>query len=132
MRDYIKMSKWNIVLKEFVTRTVSRDEMAQKLQESILLLSSGEHSYKICLDERGEGLSSEEFAMYLSKLQVQGKSDISFFIGGARGLHRKLLERSDRIISLGRITLPHKLAQLILVEQIYRAESILANHPYHK
>ncbi|MDA3051702.1 23S rRNA (pseudouridine(1915)-N(3))-methyltransferase RlmH [Campylobacter sp. JMF_02 ED1] len=83
--------------------------------------------YNIALDERGEELDSMEFAKILD-----GKNLVSFFIGGAYGLSDDFKGKCDKIISLTKLTLAHKIAKLMLFEQIFRALCINANHPYHK
>jgi len=84
-------------------------------------------SYSICLHPDGKILDSFEF----SKL-LDGKMSIKFFIGGAYGFEDDFLKKSDRVISLGKITMSHKIAKAVLLEQVYRGFSILTNHPYHK
>lgn len=81
----------------------------------------------VILDELGEELNSFEFAKLL-----ENHSKISFFIGGAYGFSQDFKNKADKIISLSRFTLAHKIAKLILFEQIFRALSINSNHPYHK
>ncbi|MEQ9115219.1 MAG: 23S rRNA (pseudouridine(1915)-N(3))-methyltransferase RlmH [Rickettsiales bacterium] len=86
-------------------------------------------SYAVCLDKSGNLLSSEEFAdMLFSK----PNNDMSFIIGGAYGLASQILDKSNSAVSFGHMTLPHQIAKLLLVEQIYRAQQIKKNHPYHK
>ena len=131
IQEYIKRSKWNIETKEFATKKIQKEDNVQKHQESELLLENTKNSHLIALDSKGSILSSEEFAKFLSDLQIKS-GHISFCIGGSHGHHKSLLDKSQNIISLGKMTLPHKLAKLILVEQLYRAECILNNHPYHK
>jgi len=133
MQEYIKRSKWSIDIKEFSTKNISKDSEVQKLQESELLLDKKpQDSYLISLDMTGKAFSSEEFASFLNNLQISSVAHCTFFIGGSSGHHKKLLQSSDSMISLSNMTLPHKIAKLVLVEQLYRAESILSNHPYHK
>jgi 23S rRNA (pseudouridine1915-N3)-methyltransferase len=84
------------------------------------------------LDERGKQLSSEELAAALGKRMTSGSAGLAFAIGGADGLPASLLERAAFRWSLGRLTLPHRLARLVLIEQLYRALSILRNEPYHR
>ncbi|MDR0665816.1 MAG: 23S rRNA (pseudouridine(1915)-N(3))-methyltransferase RlmH [Campylobacteraceae bacterium] len=84
-------------------------------------------NYALALDKDGEELNSEEF----SKIFDNG-SDIRFFIGGAYGLEKSFLDRTQRVISLSRLTYAHKIAKLALFEQIYRGLCIKNNHPYHK
>jgi 23S rRNA (pseudouridine1915-N3)-methyltransferase len=89
--------------------------------------------YKLwALDERGKELSSEELAASLKKLMNGGEHGVALVIGGADGLPRDLVARADFVWSLGRLTLPHRLARLIVLEQLYRALSILRGEPYHR
>jgi len=84
------------------------------------------------LDERGKQLSSEELAAAVGKRMNAGAQGIALLIGGADGLPAELVKRADFHWSLGRLTLPHRLARLILLEQLYRAHSILRGEPYHR
>ena len=86
----------------------------------------------VALDAGGVAESSEGFARWLEKQQVQGGAPLSFVIGGADGLPPAVRARAARVLSLGPMTLPHKLARLILLEQIYRALTIIKGEPYHK
>lgn len=81
----------------------------------------------IMLHPDGKIIDSYEF----SKL-LDGKISVKFFIGGAYGFEDSFLKRADKVISLGKITMSHKIAKTVLLEQIYRGFSILSNHPYHK
>ncbi len=84
-------------------------------------------SYSVTLHPDGKIIDSFEF----SKL-LDGKMSVKFFIGGAYGFEDDFLNKSDVVISLGKITMSHKIAKAVLLEQIYRGFSILTNHPYHK
>lgn len=86
----------------------------------------------VALDKGGKLLSSENMAEEISKLQVNGNSEISFVIGGSNGLSNEVLKRSHLIVSFGKITYPHQLFRVVLAEQIYRAFTINAGLPYHK
>ena len=86
----------------------------------------------ISLDRRGEALSSEEFAGLLAKMRDGGVEGVAFVIGGADGLSPEISGKAGRAISFGPLTLPHGLARIVLAEQIYRAATILAGHPYHR
>jgi 23S rRNA (pseudouridine1915-N3)-methyltransferase len=89
--------------------------------------------YKLwALDERGKELSSEELAAVVKKAMNGGEQGIAMVIGGADGLPRELVGRADFVWSLGRLTLPHRLARIIVLEQLYRALSILRGEPYHR
>lgn len=86
----------------------------------------------VALDERGRLLGSREFAGKMAAWQDQGAAETVFIIGGADGLAEALRDRADLVLSLGQMTWPHMLARAMLVEQIYRAQQILAGHPYHR
>lgn len=83
--------------------------------------------YNIALHERGKNVDSIEFSDIF-----KDKTDINFFIGGAYGFEEDFLKKADKIISFGKMTLGHKVAKVVLFEQIYRALSIINGHPYHK
>ena len=84
----------------------------------------------ICLDERGSMMPSEAFALFLQKLQSSGKTPC-FAVGGAYGLAESFKSRAEHLLALGPMTFPHELARVVLLEQLYRAESILAGTGYH-
>jgi 23S rRNA (pseudouridine1915-N3)-methyltransferase len=86
----------------------------------------------ICLDRTGEALSSENLAALLAKLRDGGEQGLTFLIGGADGLAPEVLAKAAKTVSLGPMTLPHGLARIVLAEQLYRAATILAGHPYHR
>ncbi len=83
--------------------------------------------FNIALDEKGRMLDSIEFSKIFKK-----EDEIHFFIGGAYGFEDKFLDNCDEVISLSKLTFSHKIAKIVLFEQIYRALSIVNNHPYHK
>lgn len=84
------------------------------------------------LDERGEMLTSPQFADRLARWRDAGRADAAFVIGGADGLAPSIIDRADLRLSLGRMVWPHMLARVMLAEQLYRAASILAGSPYHR
>lgn len=88
-------------------------------------------TFLIALDLRGKLFSSEEMAEILGKNALEGKGDITFIIGGALGLSQKVLERADFRLSFSRLTFPHQLMRIILLEQIYRWFKIHRREPYH-
>ena len=101
--------------------------------EAELLLANRPSSYKlICLDRSGTELGSEAFAQSLAKFRDGGAQGLALFVGGADGLGLNALFKADLVLSLGAMTLPHGLARIVLAEQIYRAITILAGHPYHR
>jgi 23S rRNA (pseudouridine1915-N3)-methyltransferase len=87
--------------------------------------------YVVSLDERGSELSTRELAAWLGKRMQEGQ-DLAFLIGGPDGHAPEVRSRSNMSLSLSRLTLPHALARVLLLEQLYRAQSLLANHPYHR
>lgn len=87
---------------------------------------------KVALDDRGVTWSSEELAEYLNQLALHSRPGVAFLVGGPLGFNDALRDSVDKVLSLSSLTLPHELARLVLVEQIYRAGTILRGEPYHK
>ena len=104
-----------------------REKEADRLLEKIK-----EDSFVFTLEIKGKRYTSEAFAETIEKLTVQGKSHLTFIIGGSLGLHEKVLNRSNQAISFSDMTFPHQLMRVILTEQIYRAFRIINKEPYHK
>ena len=98
---------------------------AKKIYSKILIPKLGD--FNIALDVNGKAIDSYQF----SKL-ITDRNEINFFIGGAWGFEDGFLQKCDRIISLSNLTFSHKLAKILLYEQIYRGFTIIHNHPYHK
>lgn len=96
-----------------------------------LLRALPDGSYVVVLDLGGTQRTSEQFSEDLAALMVRGRSDITFVIGGSAGLAPEVLARADVVLSLSKMTLPHQLARVVLLEQIYRAFKIMRNEPYH-
>ena len=113
---------------------LSETEMVQVKQKEgeRILAKIGPDAYVIALAINGKLKSSEELADTLDKLATYGKSKIAFVIGGSLGLSDEVLKRADEQLSFSKMTFPHQLMRLILVEQIYRAYRINRNEPYHK
>ena len=90
------------------------------------------HTAVVCLDERGKDFTSQDLAKWISDTQLKGHSTQAFVLGGAYGLPAVLAEDPLVLpVKLSSLTLPHELALLVLAEQLYRAQCILSNHPYH-
>ncbi len=85
----------------------------------------------VLLDSRGQMVSSEEFAGHLGRMRDDGVQRVVFGVGPADGWSEAARRRGDLVLSLGRVTLPHQLARVVLAEQVYRGLTILAGHPYH-
>ncbi len=109
-------------------RGLSGDKRQER--ESALLMDATPAARRIALDERGETVTSEEFARRIAAMRDAGAGEIAFLIGGADGHHASL--KTDFRIAFGRATFPHMLVRVMLVEQIYRALTILSGHPYHR
>ncbi|MFD2728152.1 23S rRNA (pseudouridine(1915)-N(3))-methyltransferase RlmH [Enterococcus camelliae] len=122
------------VADEKAPENLSESEMMQvkeKEGERILAkIKDQEYVYALAIE--GKNPSSESFAKQLDQLAVQGKSQFVFVIGGSLGLSQAVMNRSNTQISFGKMTYPHQLMRLILVEQIYRAFRINKGEPYHK
>ena len=103
----------------------------KKLQEAQKILKFVGTDLIISLDENGSSCSSIDLSQKLSKW-MQNFPKVTFIIGGADGLDKKIIENSNWVWSLSKLTLPHNLVKIILVEQLYRASTILNNHPYHR
>lgn len=97
-----------------------------------ILEKIADREFVIALAIEGKSLSSEAFSQYLSDLGVRGYSDVTFVIGGSLGLSPAVKTRANFLISFGKMTLPHQLMKLVLMEQIYRAFMIQQGSPYHK
>jgi len=95
------------------------------------ILNLDRFDFVAVLDERGKQMSSLEFAEFIRKLEIEGKK-VCFVIGGWSGLEKNIMKRADKIISLSKFTFPYQLARMILLEQIYRAFTIIRGIDYHK
>ena len=107
-------------------------EIVKKKEGERILAKIGPDTYVIALAIEGKMKSSEQLADDLQSLMTYGRSKIAFVIGGSLGLHEDVMKRSDEKLSFSKMTLPHQLMKLVLVEQIYRAFRIIKNEPYHK
>jgi len=132
--DYAKRLKWKLELKELELRNAKNLSAIQvKEGEGALILQALKPSSKlIALDEHGKEFTSQGFAKFISESALRGESDLTFVIGGANGLAPEVLKKSSLQLALGKMTLPHMLARVVLIEQIYRAETIISGHPYHR
>ncbi len=123
--EYVKRSDWKVEIKE--KDNASQEEEARFLQENI------PHGAKVVvLDERGENMKSTALAAKFENWMLNGCSEICFLIGGADGHLPSTREKADLLLSFGKLTLPHMLMRAVLCEQIYRAQTIIAHHPYHR
>ena len=130
--EYSKRLTWPLTLSEVEAR--HQQNAAQKQQQEMELIEKQipDQSYRILLDERGKLFSSHDFAQKIEHLMIQGQSSCCFMIGGSDGFTDGFRAKADFVLSLGKMVWPHKLARVMLLEQIYRAQQIIAGHPYHR
>jgi 23S rRNA (pseudouridine1915-N3)-methyltransferase len=129
---YKTRMSWPLELKEVQEKRASPPAGLKAAEASLLLQALPESGPVIALDERGDDLSSNAFAELLSLWRDNGESTCGFAIGGADGLDESVRKRATKVVRFGRQTWPHMLARVMLVEQLYRAQQILAGHPYHR
>ena len=129
---YAGRIRWPLVLRELEEkRKLPPSQMI--LRESELLLAAvPAKAVLVALDRRGKVLDSEAFAARPGSWRDTSVSDVAFLIGGADGHPEPLLKQAALVISFGAMTWPHLLARAMLAEQLYRAQQLLAGHPYHR
>lgn len=138
--EYLKRMKSYANLKiievkdEAAGQTLSEAEIEQikEIEGKRILEKLPKRARVIALDLKGKQLTSERFSEEINETMTYGTSQIVFIIGGSHGLSQEVLQKTDLKISFGKMTYPHQLMRLILVEQIYRAFKIMRNEPYHK
>jgi len=122
-----------VTVTEVHDRDVTADEAKGLAAEAADVLPAiPDGATVVALDISGRARSSEGFAEWLSAHALAGRSHIVFVLGGAAGLHPDVLARADERLSLGPMTLPHQLARVVLLEQVYRAFRITRGEPYHR
>ena len=126
---YTRRMQWKVSILE-----IDAGRKATALQQENLLLSklNSKSNIIVVLDEIGTSISSEDFAIKFRNWQNTGSDNISFLIGGADGLSDNIRKKANFLLSFGKQTWPHMLVRVMLLEQIYRAQQILAGHPYHR
>lgn len=110
----------------------SLDEAVKRKEAKRILKYLKEDAYVVTLEIQGDSYDSEGFAKQIDKLATQGVSHIQFVIGGSLGLHEEICKKADLAVSFSKMTFPHQLMRVILLEQIYRAYRIINKEPYHK
>lgn len=130
--DYAQRCPWPVHLIEIAPRAAEPAQRRLEEEAERLHRSLPAHAVVVALDERGKSLASRSFARKLAAWREAGRLEIAFLIGGADGLAPSLLARADERLAFGPMTWPHRLVRVMLLEQIYRAATILAGHPYHR
>jgi 23S rRNA (pseudouridine1915-N3)-methyltransferase len=130
--EYVKRLSGPIGIKEVEERRALPPTERKAKEGELLLAALPEDALLAALDERGTALTSAGFADRLQRWRLDGVKTLAFAIGGADGLAQPLVRRASVTLSLGVMTWPHLLARILLLEQLYRAQQILAGHPYHR
>lgn len=126
--DYVRRLPWPFTLREIAD---SDGDGRREREGDKLLAALPEGAFVVALDSRGRQLSSEALADWLGQRRDEGCRDLALVIGGADGLAPAVIRRAGMILSLGAMTWPHLMVRAMLAEQLYRASTILAGHPYH-
>ena len=113
-------------------RQSRNDAAIMRDQSARLLAAIPDRGYTIVLDERGQTIDSLKFAKWLERLTIDSPHGVNFVVGGDVGLDESVKKRADRLLAVSAMTLPHQLVRVILVEQIYRACTLMRNIRYHK
>jgi len=124
-------SQWRFELKEFQQAKADTAELRMAAESKLLLNAVPEKSHLVALDNRGANWNTEQLAQQLQQWLEMGKP-LTFMIGGPDGLHDDCRARANQLVSLSPFTFPHPMVRVIWLEQLYRAQSILNNHPYHR
>ena len=130
VRKYAK-GRWTEVKPARIKKGIT-DEEILALEGKRIIGSLKEGDYLACLDRSGHQFDSLGLADWLDQLSVSVKGSLCLVIGGPLGIHKSVLEKSERVLSLSRLTLTHEMSRLILLEQVYRALTILRGEKYHK
>lgn len=115
-----------------ITEVEDRKGGGKSAEGALLTKAIPAGSLIVCMDEHGKTLTSPQFANKLSTWRDSGSTELTFVIGGADGIASEVLSKADFKLSFGAMVWPHMLARVMLTEQLYRAASILAGHPYHR
>lgn len=129
---YAARLRASLTLKEVEERRPLKAQALKEQEGKLLLAAVPRGARIIALDEGGRDVNSRDFATLLGRWRDEGIQETAFLIGGADGLSQAARQAADVTLCLGRMTWPHMLVRGLLAEQLFRAESILAGHPYHR
>ena len=129
---YAARIRWPLVLREVDEKRKLPAAQLVEREGELLLAAVPPRAVLVALDRRGKMLDSAGFARRLARWRDDSVADLAFLIGGADGHGEALLGKSALVVSFGAMTWPHLLARAMLAEQIYRAQQLLAGHPYHR
>ena len=131
-REYAGRLPWAVEIQEVEPKKRLGGDTLKAHEAELLLARVPDGAVLVALDERGKALASAAFAETFRRWRDDGRDQVCFLIGGADGLSPALRERADLILAFWPQTWPHLLVRVLLLEQVYRAERILAGHPYHR
>jgi len=129
---YYARLPWTVTVRELEVKKPLAGPARMVAEAELLAAALPKGAPFVALDERGKEPGSVEFAQTLAKLRDDGGGEVGFVIGGADGLDPALRARACYVLAFGRLTWPHLLVRVMLAEQLYRAHTILTNHPYHR
>ncbi|MCW6111964.1 23S rRNA (pseudouridine(1915)-N(3))-methyltransferase RlmH [Clostridium sporogenes] len=112
--------------------SLKEENIIKEKEGNLILKHIKDTSFVIALDLKGKSITSEEFSNLIENCRLTGKSTITFVIGGSLGLSEQVLSRANYKLSFSKMTFPHQLFRVMLLEQVYRAFRILCREPYHK
>ena len=130
--DYARRLTWSVQLREVEEKKPLPPKQMREKEGALLLEKVPSGAVVIALDQLGRSFSSNQFAQHFQAWMTDGVRDVTFLVGGSDGLSSEAITRAQLRLSMGEQTWPHLLARCMLLEQIYRAQCILGNHPYHK
>jgi 23S rRNA (pseudouridine1915-N3)-methyltransferase len=131
-RHYADRLAWPLAIREVEEKRPLPAPELREREAALLLAAVPPDAVLIALDERGKTLASAAFAQKLAAWRDSGTVELAFVIGGADGLSESVRQKAQLVLSLGAMTWPHLLVRGMLLEQLYRAQQILAGHPYHR
>lgn len=135
VEDYLKRFghalRVSVIEIEAGQRTGSSPKRAMEIEAQRLLAAVGKDEYVVALDERGKEMTTQQLAAWLGNRMRDGR-DLALLIGGPDGFAPQVLERAHFKWALSKLTFPHALVRVVLAEQLYRAHTVLTNHPYHR
>lgn len=133
LSKYCKLTLIEVADEKAPEKLSEKDMLIVKKKEGEKILSKiKENTYVVTLEIEGKQMTSEGFSKKIEDLMLEGVSDLTFVIGGSLGLSKDVIARSDFKISFSKMTFPHQLMKMILLEQVYRGFRIIRGEPYHK
>ena len=132
LAEYLRRLTWPHEVKEVEEKRQLPPGVLMRREGELLLQTLPKQAVILALDGRGKSFTSEGFARLIQDYRDAGTGDLAFVIGGAEGLSEEVRAAAERSLAFGAMTWPHLLVRVMLAEQLYRAQSILAGHPYHR